>query len=85
MEYNQNLAVEIIWYSLDKTDKEIKSGEAMTKAILAYEQEVKKTEKCKFFSSFGHEITCNLSKEELQKIIPVLLGELTDKIKKVEN
>lgn len=82
---NQDLVVEIIWYSLDKTDKKVNSGEVMTNSMLACEREVEKSERCKFFSFFGHEIPCELSEEELYEKMPMLLGDLTDKIRKKED
>lgn len=82
---NQNLVVEIVWYSLDKTDKKLDSEEIMTNSMLACEQEVEKSERCKFFSCFGYEIPCELSEEELHKKIPLLLADLTNKLQKKEN
>ena len=84
-DFNQDLVVQIVWYSLDKTDKKVDSGEVVTNAVLAYKKEVEKSERCKFFSSFGHEIPCELSEEELYEKMPMLLGELTSKIRKKEN
>ena len=82
---NQDLVVEIVWYSLDKTDKKVNSGEVMTNSMLACGREVEKSKRCKFFSFFGHEIPCELSEEELYEKMPLLLGELTSKIRKKEN